>query len=477
MRRITFLSLIAVALLGLAVFIHPAVGVTVTPPSPGGSGPGGTVTPTTSAASATVGDVLTLSAALSNSHVLQGSDGELLLELTVTGEARERQQATARLPMNLAIVIDRSPSMLADNKIHYAKRAAEALVEQLQPDDRVALVAFDAAATIVLPSHRVANGTEVKAAIRSLDIGSATNVHAGMTTGAEQVARHLAAQQINRVIILSDGETNTGVTDPDALANIASSWAGRGIGITTMGVGVDFNEDLMVRLADHGAGNYYYINEATQLAAVFERELNQLAATVAQETALTVTLADGVQCTGVPGYTFQQAGQRLTIPLGDVPAGATRRILARLRVPTADAGPQRVAQTVLAYTNGANGRAVRHETPMLVVQRTASEEVVAANHDLDVLEQNERVQAAETVEDAMAQYEAGDREGAQSLLHRASSLLRRMNDERYRSPALSSQVEHMEEVAAEMETAPAPASTEGKQLRKAAKAQSYEYKK
>ena len=470
MRRITVLSIIAAALLGVAVLINPAIGVPTVDPQPGGNGAG-------AGTAGLIGDVVTVNAQLSNTHILQGSDGELYLQLDVTGREQPVRIAPNRLPMNLAIVVDRSGSMSAQNKIGYARQAAEFLVDQLLPTDRVSLVAYDSGVEVLLSSQRVGDGTEVRDAIRRLRAGGNTNLHGGMVRGAAEVKRHWANQQINRVILISDGLANVGPSDTPTLSRIAQQWAGKGVAITAMGVGADFNEDLMLNLSEYSGGNYYFIDEPTKLAKIFEQELTQLVATVAQQATLTVTLADHVQCLDVPGYTFQQAGQTLTVPLGDLAAGKSRQILVRLRVPTDAAGPHNVATAGLSYTNGLDGTASTLAVPMLTVARTESKDVVRDNRELDVLEQNERVQAAEAVEEAVGFYERGDRVQAQSVLRRAASYLRGYNKETFQSEALTDQVAEMEQFADDMDAAPAPASEPGKVLRKRAKIESYEYKK
>ncbi len=474
MRRFLLLTTTAASLLGLAVFINPAIGIPpvdarTTPPSRRGGGTAGT--------GAVVGDVVTLDAQLSNTHLLQGSDGNIFLELTLTGQERERITAPHRLPMNLAIVIDRSGSMQSEDKLTYAKQAAAFLVGQLLPTDRVSLIAYDHNVQLLLGSQLVGDGTEITQTIHRLEPGGNTNLHGGMIAGAEQVKRHLAAQQVNRVILLSDGLANVGVADTPTLGRIAQSWGSNGVAITAMGVGLDFNEDLMLSLAEYSGGNYYYIDAPTKLAQVFERELSQLVATVAQDATVRVTLADGVRCLEVPGYTYQQAGQTLTIPLGDLAAGATRHLLVKLHVPTDAAGDYDVAQCRVEYVDGEDGRRRDFTTAMLGVERTESTALVEQNRNVGVLEQSARVRAAQVVQKAVGYFEAGRPDEAQALLDSERDALRTENEELYRSEDLDRQVREMETWSMEIANAPAPESAEGKSVRKRAKAQAYQDQK
>lgn len=472
MRGITLLSTAAIGLLGLAVFINPAIGVpTVDPIVPSPTGDAGTTPPVV------VGDVVTLAAQLSNSHLLQGSDGQLFLELTVTGQEREQLAAPHRLPMNLALVIDRSGSMESQHKMAYARSAAEFLVDQLLPEDRISLVAYDHTVQVLLTSQRVGDGAEIKQTIRRLTPGGNTNLHGGMIAGAEQVRRHLASQQVNRVILISDGLANVGVADTPTLTQIAQEWGGQGVAITAMGVGLDFNEDLMLNLAEYSGGNYYYIDAPTKLAQIFEQELTQLVATIAQNASVQITLADGVRCLDVPGYTYQQAGQTLTIPLGDLPAGAERRILVSLRVPADATGVHDVAQCRVDYTDAADGREYDYTTAMFGVERTAQAAEVEEHINGGVLEQNERVSAAKVVERAMSLFEGGRQQEASALLESEADALHTVNHERYRSDDLDAQAKSMRQLADEVAHASSPDSAEAKDARKRAKAEAYRYQK
>ncbi len=181
--------------------------------------------------------------------------------------------------------------------------------------------------------------------------------------------------------------------------------------------------------------------------------------------------------TDVPGYTFQQAGDTLTIPLGDMPAGRTRNILVSLRVPTDAPGDHAVAQAGLSYVDGEDGRTRDFLSGFLNVHRTENSAVVADNRDLNVLEQNERVGAASIVERAVALYEEGKGEVAQSLLRSESEALPKRNDADYASGRLSAQAKEMDDLADSLESAPMAASAPGKDIRKRAKVQSYDYKK
>src|SRR5262249_5766614 len=124
--------------------------------------------------------------------------------------------------------------------------------------------------------------------------GNSTALHAGWKEGGKQVQQHLIAGGLNRVLLLSDGLANVGVTDPDAIATDANRQAREGVSTTTMGLGDDYNEDLLEAMALAGDGNYYYIESPQQLPDIFQTELKGLMATFGKTVSLGVEQQDGV---------------------------------------------------------------------------------------------------------------------------------------------------------------------------------------
>lgn len=190
-----------------------------------------------------------------------------------------------RPPLNLALVLDRSGSMSGE-PLRLATLAARSALRQLNPGDRVAVVAFDDEVTVVLPSQRVKNASALARKLPELDAGSTTALHAGWFAGAAQVAEHLDPGALNRVILLSDGHANVGETRAEALAGLAAGLKARGIGTTALGLGWSYDEDLMRAMADAGDGNFEHIADPEALPAFFQAELGGLSRTVGQGVAL-----------------------------------------------------------------------------------------------------------------------------------------------------------------------------------------------
>ncbi|GIW35247.1 VWA domain-containing protein [Meiothermus sp.] len=214
------------------------------------------------------------------------------LEVLLRVHAPELEARPHRPLMNLALVLDRSGSM-SGQKLDYAKEAAIYAVHSLLPEDRVAVVAYDNEVQVLVPSTPAADRPAIAARIRSLRPGGSTALHAGWLEGATQVAAFQEAGRTNRVILLSDGLANQGETHPQVIASQVRGLAQRGVSTSTLGVGLDYNEDLMSAMADAGEGNYYFVESPADLPRIFAQELSGLAGTLGTRVRLRLTPAAG----------------------------------------------------------------------------------------------------------------------------------------------------------------------------------------
>jgi Ca-activated chloride channel family protein len=214
-----------------------------------------------------------------------------------------------RLPLNVALVIDRSGSMAQDGKLESAKAAAIHLLEQLRPDDVFSLVIFDSQAHLLVPSRRARDMNGVRSQIQRLTPGGGTNIYDGLRRGYAEAATAAGSETINRVILLSDGRVSSGVTDPGAFERLTAMEADKEIQTTSVGVGLDFNEDLMMAIARDGRGNYHFIKDSADTRTVFAKELDELTHVVAKAVRLRIRLAEGIGLVRVLGATTLDADQ------------------------------------------------------------------------------------------------------------------------------------------------------------------------
>ena len=280
-----------------------------------------------------------------NSPFISHNGGIAYLQICITipvAESRERQ------PMNLAVVLDRSGSMADEEKIEYAKKAVRSLIDQLQEGDYFSFVIYDNVVQVLRGSQRVRDKRDLRDLLDEVYPRGATNLGGGLIAGLEQVERHLDREFLNRVILLSDGLANRGITDPYELRRIAQRYRSKSISVTTMGVGLDYNENLMMGLSQSGGGNYYFIESPNSLASIFRKELRSLSSIVAQNASVELRPADGVRVLDVVGCEQPRDGRCVTIPVGDLYSGEQRQLTVELEIPEG-AGTLQAVNGVLRY--------------------------------------------------------------------------------------------------------------------------------
>ncbi|MEA5401227.1 VWA domain-containing protein [Synechococcus sp. BA-124 BA4] len=211
---------------------------------------------------------------------------DLLLTITPPPAAADASRRE-RPPLNLALVIDRSGSM-GGTKFSFARKAARFLAGELTGRDRLAIVSFDDEVQIVVPSRPVSDPQPFIAAINTIHSGGCTALFDGWRAGATQVAEHLDPGAMNRVLLLSDGQANEGLTNQEQIAAKVAGLTQRGISTSAFGLGDDFDEDLMGAMAAAGDGTLAHIETPSQLADLYASELQGLTSTFGRRVSLGV---------------------------------------------------------------------------------------------------------------------------------------------------------------------------------------------
>lgn len=214
---------------------------------------------------------------------------DLIIRITPPARGKIKE----RCPLNLGLVIDRSGSMSGE-KLKSALQAARFLILQLLPTDRLSVVSYDNKVETLVPNTLIENKESILEKINALTPGHTTALHEGWVEGATQVSQYLQPEALNRVLLLSDGLANVGETNPDVIATNVRGLAEYGVSTSTLGIGDDYNEDLMEAMANSGEGNYYYIENPASLETIFQNELRGLMATVGQKVTLNLTPQTGI---------------------------------------------------------------------------------------------------------------------------------------------------------------------------------------
>ena len=225
--------------------------------------------------------------------LLKGFDNEfhILAKLKAPEQPEDTRE---RKPLNLSIVIDRSGSM-SGQPLEEAKKCASMIVNSLKGTDRISVITYDDNADIIVSSTKAVHKIEILRAIERIRSGGMTDLHSGWLLAAEQVARYKTENSINRVLLLSDGMANTGLTDQYEINSQCSELAETGVTTSTYGLGEHFNERLMVEMGRAGRGQSYYGQKVEDLEDPFREEFDLLSNTIASKLEIFVEYPDFVK--------------------------------------------------------------------------------------------------------------------------------------------------------------------------------------
>lgn len=258
------------------------------------------------------------------------SERSTTLDILIRIIPPELEETIQRPTLNIGLVIDRSGSMQGE-KIEYARQAACYAVQQLLPTDRVSVTIYDDRIETLIPSTLAIQKVNMVRQIQQIQARNMTALHEGWVQGGVQVSQYLNSQHLNRVILLSDGLANVGETNPDVICHDVQGLAKRGVSTSTMGVGQDYNEDLMATMARSGDGNYYYIQSPEQLPNIFNQELQGLATTIGTTVTLGIEPQAGVEIAEMLNDLDVNSQGRFKIP--NLVVGNPLEIAVRLKIP------------------------------------------------------------------------------------------------------------------------------------------------
>lgn len=204
-----------------------------------------------------------------------------LLKVDILAKDRKSEELPTS---NLVFLIDTSGSMISDERLPLIQSSLKLLVKELREQDNIAIVTYAGDSRIALPSISGSHKAEINAAIDSLDAEGSTNGGAGLEMAYQQAAKGFIKGGINRILLATDGDFNVGIDDPKSIESMVKKQRESGVTLSTLGVGdSNYNEAMMVRIADVGNGNYSYIDTLSEAQKVLNSEMRQTLITVAKD--------------------------------------------------------------------------------------------------------------------------------------------------------------------------------------------------
>lgn len=341
----------------------------------------------------------------------------LLLECKGTADIQVN-----RAPINLSLVLDRSGSM-SGAPLEFSKKACQFVINQMSTQDTLSLVAFDNDIVTVFPPQSVVHKDAMKQHVEQIQAGGTTNLSGGMLQGIQYVMQNKKEGAVQRVILLSDGHANEGITDRAKLGSIAREFHNAGIGICTMGVGDGFDEELMEAISDNGGGNFYYIQKPDDIPSIFNKELSGLLSVVAQNVQLTLRPSDIAKITHIYGYKASDTDGVLTLSLGDIFAGEEKSILLEMSFYPHSPGEHPVLDVEWNFVDVTQGANLCHVKYDVKLHFTNDINLLNQPSNIKVEKQVQITESAKMIEEAIQLFDTGDLAQAKGMLKQQADKL------------------------------------------------------
>lgn len=282
--------------------------------------------------------------------VLQGSSGRINLALTLAAIESPDSDSAVERNVDMVIVLDRSGSMKGQ-KINDARQAVANLLSRLTAKDRFALITYSDGVQFVsrLKPVTAAHRQHLAPLIAGVHAGGGTNLGTGLQAGIDVLQNGKEIGNARKLVLISDGLANKGITDASRLGAIAGIAVEKEFAISTVGVGNDFNEQLMATIADRGAGNYYYLENPMAFSEVFQKEFFYSRSTVAFNVSVLFPLGKGISLIDAAGYPITRQENYAVFYPGDLRSGQTRQLFLTVQVPTESTASFDIAPIKVRY--------------------------------------------------------------------------------------------------------------------------------
>ncbi len=266
---------------------------------------------------------------LSHTRILSGRETTVFADVRVVADADSRAREEKRAPIALAVVLDTSGSMSGE-KIEEARRSVLRLLSEMRDDDEITVVRYSDTSELIQPLARIGNVRQsLSSKIAQLDAGGGTNIPAGLQHGLRALDEATRGR-VRRIILVSDGLDSTRAQ----AENLARSSFSSGITVSSLGIGLDFDESYMGSVAQSGHGNFAFVKNGAALASFLHRELEETAGTTVENARVRLQLPDGMRFVSATGADAMMNGNDVELAIGSLFAGDERRVVVELAANT-----------------------------------------------------------------------------------------------------------------------------------------------
>jgi len=326
---------------------------------------------------------LEITSRLSHPYMELNKEQTIFLKIGLKGKTIK--PSTERAPMNIALVLDKSGSMNGQ-KMQDVKRASKMLIDRLGPRDVLSVIVYDNSAKVLVSATQLTNPESIKSRIDSIYADGGTALYDGVTLGSRELRRFISDNKVNRVLLLSDGMANVGPSEPHELAQLGKTLAQEGVSVSTIGLGLGYNEDLMDQLAASSDGFHQFAQETHDLSKAFDWQFGKLASIVANDTKVTMNFPRHVQPIRVLGRDGQVKGNSVKVSLNQVFSSHEVYVLVEAKVmffyDEKDILP--LADVHVTY-HDLGQQTYNTHTDKIVANLTTDQNIVNSARDMDVI--------------------------------------------------------------------------------------------
>ncbi|MEM9188514.1 MAG: VWA domain-containing protein [Myxococcota bacterium] len=368
------------------------------------------------------GPQLSGAAALSQGAVLAHGNREVLAEISL--RASEEGGTEQRMPVALAVVLDVSGSMSGE-KIEQARRSLRQLVERMEPSDQVAIITYNHAPLVRQSLSPVsAVRPALSGLVQEIYASGGTMIPPALELGASSLAA-APANYVRRVVLISDGLDGSG-QGPVGVASMVRRHATNGVAMSSLGIGIDYDQTFLTAVADAGRGNYAFLRNGSELHGFLNKELDEAGHTVVDEVVAVLDLPSGWSVAQVIGAETERAGNSIRLPVGPMFRGDQRRVVTVLRVEAGSPGDLGGVGVRVRYRT--TGDQVQHDIggAELALRSVPTGPEVEASRDQTIHARTVAAKLEVEQEQAVQAWRDGDVQRARSISQSNAATLREL---------------------------------------------------